>query len=166
MSEVNEVDHQSMQHMLTEGVVDWDGFVKQIAQETNVLLGSPESVLLFDESGFAKKGKSSAGVARQWNGRLGKVDNCQVGVFTTLCRGEMASLIDTRLYLPEDWTNDPKRCEKAVIPKKDQPYQSKSALALTVAMVKSQHFSVPLIIWVVGLLQMSIVIKWSTFKRS
>ena len=95
MSEVNEVDHQSMQHMLTEGTVDWDGFGKQIAQETNALLGSPESVLLFDESGFGKKGKSSAGVARQWNGRLGKVDNCQVGVFATLCRGEMVSLIDT-----------------------------------------------------------------------
>ena len=105
MSEVNEVDHQSMQHMLTEGAVNWDGFGKQIAQETNALLGSPESVLLFDESGFGKKGKSSAGVARQWNGRLGKVDNCQVGVFATLCRGEMASLIDTRLYLPEDWAH-------------------------------------------------------------
>ncbi len=94
-----------MQHMLTEGAVDWDGFGNQIAQETNALLGSPESVLLFDESDFGKKGKSSAGVARQWNGRLGKVDNCQVDVFATLCRGEMVSLIDTRLYLPEDWAN-------------------------------------------------------------
>ncbi len=73
MSEVNEVDHQSMLLLLTEGAVDWDGFGKQIAQETNALLGSPESVLLFDESGFGKKGKSPAGVARQWNGRLGKL---------------------------------------------------------------------------------------------
>ena len=143
MSEVNEVDHQSMQHMLTKGAVDWDGFGKQIAQETNALLGSPESVLLFDESGFGKKGKSSAGVARQWNGRLGKVDNCQVGVFATLCRGEIASLIDTRLYLPEDSANDSKRCEKAVIPKKEQQYQSKSALALAmlrIALQRGIHF--------------------------
>ena len=100
MSEVNEVDHQSMQHMLTEGCVDWQGFGRQIAQEANALLGGTDAVLIFDESGFAKKGEASAGVARQWNGRLGKVDNCQVGVFATLCRGDMATLIDARLYLP------------------------------------------------------------------
>ena len=70
MSEVNQVDHQAMQHMLTEGVVDWDGFGEQIARETDSLLGGLDSVLIFDESGFAKKGQSSAGVARQWNGRL------------------------------------------------------------------------------------------------
>jgi hypothetical protein len=92
MSEVNEVDHQSMQHMLTEGCVEslprfighWQGFGRQIAQEANALLGGTDAVLIFDESGFAKKGEASAGVARQWNGRLGKVDNCQVGVFATL----------------------------------------------------------------------------------
>lgn len=139
MSEVNEVDHQSMQHMLTDGVVDWNGFGEQIARETDTLLGSSESVLIFDESGFAKKGKSSAGVARQWNGRLGKVDNCQVGVFATLCRGEMASLIDTRLYLPEDWTNDSKRCEKASIPEEAQRFQSKSSLALEMLQVALQR---------------------------
>ena len=83
MSEVNEVDHQSMQHMLTEGCVDWQGFGRQLAQEANQLLGGSDAVLIFDESGFAKKGEASAGVARQWNGRLGKVDNCQVGVFLT-----------------------------------------------------------------------------------
>jgi len=78
MSEVNEVDHQAMQHMLTEGCVNWDGFGEQVARETDALLGGPESVLIFDESAFAKKGKASAGVARQWNGRLGKVENCQL----------------------------------------------------------------------------------------
>jgi SRSO17 transposase len=79
MSEVNEVDHQSMQHILIEGCVDWQGFGRQVAQEANELLGGTDAVLIFDESGFAKKGEASAGVARQWNGRLGKVDNCQVG---------------------------------------------------------------------------------------
>ena len=139
MSEVNEVEHQSMQHMLTEGVVDWTGFGEQIARETDTLLRSSESVLIFDESGLSKKGKSSAGVARQWNGRLGKVDNCQVGVFATLCHGEMASLIDTRLYLPEDWADDPKRCDKAAIPKENQCFQSKSALALAMLKVALQR---------------------------
>ncbi len=65
MSEVNEVNHQSMQHMLTEAAVDWTGFGEQIALETDALLGGPESVLLFDESGFDKKGQASADVARQ-----------------------------------------------------------------------------------------------------
>jgi hypothetical protein len=54
MSEVNEVDHQSMQHMLTEGCVDWQGFGRQIALEANALLGGTDAVLIFDESGFAK----------------------------------------------------------------------------------------------------------------
>ena len=54
MSEVNEVDHQSMQHMLTEGCIDWQGFGQQIAQEANELLGGADSILIFDESGFTK----------------------------------------------------------------------------------------------------------------
>jgi SRSO17 transposase len=130
MSEVNEVDHQSMQHMLTEGSVDWDGLGRQIALEANELLGGSDAVLIFDESAFAKKGEASAGIARQWNGRLGKVDNCQVGVFATLCRGDMATLIDTRLYLPEDWCHDEARCKKAAIPKDKRQFRSKSQLAL------------------------------------
>ncbi len=73
MSEVNAVDHQAMPHMLTAGSVDWQGFGQQIAREANELLGGKDAVLIVDESGFAKKGEASAGVARQWNGRLGKV---------------------------------------------------------------------------------------------
>ncbi len=126
MSEVNSVDHQAMQHMLTEGCVDWQGLGQQIASEANELLGGPDSVLIFDESSFAKKGQASAGVARQWNGRLGKVDNCQVGVFATLCRGELATLIDTRLYLPKAWCQG----QKAAIPETKRQFRRKSQLAL------------------------------------
>ena len=139
MSEVNAVDHQAMQHMLTEGSVDWRGFGQQIALEANDLLGGKDSVLIFDESGFAKKGKSSAGVSRQWNGRLGKVDNCQVGVFATLCQGDLATLIDTRLYLPEAWCNDEARCQKAAIPKDQRQFRSKSQLALEMLEIARQR---------------------------
>lgn len=135
MSEVNAVDHQAMQHMLTEGAIDWDGFSDRIAQDTGALLGGAQAVLLIDESAFAKKGEASAGVARQWNGRLGKVDNCQVGVFATLCRGELASLIDARLYLPKAWAEDAVRCRKAAIPAEARRYRSKTELAL--AMVET-----------------------------
>ena len=62
MSEINEVDHQSMQHMLTEGCVDWQGFGRQIAHEVNVLLGGTDAVLIFDESGFARKARHLPGL--------------------------------------------------------------------------------------------------------
>lgn len=139
MSEVNAVDHQAMQHMLTEGIVDWQGFRRQLAEEANALLGGKESLLIFDESGLTKKGKASAGVSRQWNGRLGKVDNCQVGVFATLCCGDMATLIDTRLYLPETWCNDQARCKKAKIPEDQQAFRAKSQLALDMLEVARQR---------------------------
>jgi len=131
MEEVNQVDHQAMQHMLTSNAIDWEGLEEQIAHKTNMLLGGTDSVLIIDESAFEKKGTSSAGVARQWNGRLGKVDNCQVGVFASLCRGDMASLIDARMYLPRHWVADSARCNKAAIPQAYQRYQSKSTIALS-----------------------------------
>lgn len=132
MSEVNAVDHPAMPHLLTAGALDWDGCRDQLAHEANALLGSAQSVLLIDESGFAKKGERSAGVAQQWHGRLGKVDNCQVGVFAALCRGEMASWVDARLYLPQAWADDALRCEQAAIPENARDYRSKTALALEI----------------------------------
>lgn len=130
MSEINETDHQAMQHMLTQASVDWDGLVKAVAADTDALLGGQDAVLIIDESAFAKKGEASAGVARQWSGRLGKVDNCQVGVFAALCLGTVASLIDTRLYLPRHWVEDGVRCKNAAIPEDAQVFHSKSALAV------------------------------------
>ena len=77
-------DYQRMQHMLS--VSDWDhaGVVRQVAVEAQAHFPKGGRALVLDESGFAKKGEGSAGVARQWNGRMGKVDNCQVGVFAAL----------------------------------------------------------------------------------
>jgi SRSO17 transposase len=66
-------------------------------------LGDPEGVLSFDESGFVKKGEYSAGVARQYCGTLGKVDNCQVGVFAGYASRHEYTLVDRRLYFPEQW---------------------------------------------------------------
>ncbi len=130
MSEVNAVNHQAMQHMLTTDCVDWTGLTRQVAAEVNALLGGDEAVAIIDESAIAKKGEASAGVARQWNGRLGKVDNSQVGVFMALCRGTMSSLFDTRLYLPQTWVSDEDRCERAAIPKSARMFRSKAELAL------------------------------------
>ena len=92
---------------------------------TRTALGA---VLVIDESGFTKKGTHSVGVARQYNGRLGKVDNCQVGVFLTYATSAGSALLDHRLYLPKEWVNDPKRREVARIPD-DVVFRTKPQLA-------------------------------------
>lgn len=85
-------------------------------------------VLVIDESGFTKKGAHSVGVARQHNGRLGKVDNCQVGVFLTYATPAGSALLDHRLYLSKEWVNDPKRREETRIPD-DVVFRTKPQLA-------------------------------------
>ena len=85
---VPESDDQVLQHFLSNSRWEERGVLDQVALDADVLLGgTPESAMLIDESGFTKKGQHSVGVARQRNGRLGKVDNCQVGVFAALSRG-------------------------------------------------------------------------------
>jgi SRSO17 transposase len=66
-------------------------------------LGEPEGIVIVDESGFPKKGQESAGVARQYCGTLGKVDNCHVGVFAAYASRQGYALVDQRLFLPEVW---------------------------------------------------------------
>lgn len=83
-----------------------------------------------DESAIKKQGKHSVGVARQWNGRLGKVDNSQVGVFAALGRGHRVNLVDARLHLPQEWTEDAKRCKAAKVPVAQQMFKTKIELAL------------------------------------
>jgi len=103
----------------------------QIAQDSDAALGDSEDCfLIVDESAIAKKGTKSVGVARQWNGRLGKVDNCQVGVFTALGCGDEATLIDERLYLSMEWVNNAKRCKQAKIPENERVWRTKAQLAL------------------------------------
>lgn len=103
----------------------------QVAYEADAALGGQDdSCLLIDESSFKKKGDKSAGVARQWLGRHGKVDNGQVAVFAALANGSRHTLIDTQLYLPNDWTDDPDRCLKAGVPKEEIKFRSKAQLAL------------------------------------
>jgi SRSO17 transposase len=83
-----------------------------VAQER----GDADAVLVLDGSGFPKKGTESCGVARQWCGRLGKVDNCQLGVFLAYVTARGYAPLDRRLYLPQDWAADPVRREKCHVP--------------------------------------------------
>ena len=110
-------DEQALQHFCSNSQWDERQVLDQVALETDNILGGHEnSCLLIDESGFTKKGNKSVGVARQWNGRLGKIDNCQVGVFAALARDDKVAPVDNRLYLPEEWIKDESRCLAAGIP--------------------------------------------------
>jgi len=128
---VDDVEHQNLQYLLSEAKWDFREVQRKIAQDADALLGGhDDSVLIIDESGFSKKGECSAGVRRQWNGRLGKVDNCQVGVFAALSHGIGVALIGARLYLPKEWTESKKRCDKAHIPADEQAFKIKSQIGL------------------------------------
>jgi len=128
---VPDSDEQALQHFLSNSNWNEREVLDQVALEANRQLGGKQdSALHIDESGFGKKGTHSVGVARQYNGRLGKVDNCQVGVFAALNHGKRVSLIDGRLYLPECWTDDPDRCDSVGIPKAEQTFKTKPELAL------------------------------------
>ena len=124
-------DDQVQQHFMTDSPWSHRAVLDQIAQDVDAeFRGSEDYCMVVDESGLGKKGKDSVGVARQWNGRLGKVDNCQVGVFAALSCGEEVTLTDERLFLPQAWVDDPCRCNKAKILAENQVFQSKSQLAL------------------------------------
>jgi SRSO17 transposase len=114
------------------GWAPWDdGPLRQeLTRQVAEHLGQADGVLVFDPSAFAKSGPDSVGVARQWCGRLGKVDNGQVAVYLGYVSGEEHTLVDMRLYLPKTWTQDPARLDKAGVPKDRRGYRSRHQLAL------------------------------------
>jgi SRSO17 transposase len=125
-------DYESIQHLISESPWDGDRVKMQIAADVDEQIGDSESMLTIDESAFTKKGDRSVGVARQYNGRLGKIDNCQVGVFGALTDGRHASLVDARLYLPQEWIDSPTRCAAAGIPKEDRVFKTKPQIGLEI----------------------------------
>ena len=110
-------NEQALQHFISNSPWDAEAVMRQVARGADALLGGyDDTLLVIDESGIPKKGKHSAGVARQYCGELGKVENCQVGVYGALGRGDKVTLTDARLFVPREWTNDPERCRRAGIP--------------------------------------------------
>lgn len=129
---VPETQYQSLQHFTTHSPWDHRPVMDQVALDADRHLGgTPDSGLIIDESSIPKKGKKSVGVARQWCGRLGKIDNCQTGVYASLVHGTSATIIDCRLYLPKKWTDDRDRCKAAGVPG-DVTFKTKSQLALDI----------------------------------
>src|SRR3989449_10819508 len=111
---------------------DWDDAPLRHALRSQVgqQLGQEDGVLVFDPSAFPKSGRESVGVARQWCGRLGKVDNCQVAIYLGYVSRKGHTLVDTRLYLPKEWTKETARLDKAGVPKASRAYRTRHQLAL------------------------------------
>jgi SRSO17 transposase len=130
---VPESKSRNLQQFLTHSKWNHRDVIDHVAQDVDKLLGDERNAcFLIDESGFAKQGKMSVGVSRQWLGRLGKVDNGQVAVFGALANGQYVAPVDVRLYLPEKWANDPKRCEHACVPENERKFRTKIELALEI----------------------------------
>jgi SRSO17 transposase len=117
-----------MQRLLNSAA--WDADLVRDDLRTYVLeqLGDPHAVLVIDETSFRKRGKKSAGVAKQHCGTTGQVENCQVGVFLSYVSRLGHTLLDRELYLPLRWIKDRKRCQEAGIPK-ELRFQTKCELA-------------------------------------
>jgi SRSO17 transposase len=109
-------DRQPLQKFI--GQVDWDDeiILNKLVHRVVREIGTPNGILVLDPTSFPKKGTKSVGVQRQWCGRLGKVDNCQVATFLAYVGSNEFALVDRRLYLPKEWTDDPERCRIAGVP--------------------------------------------------
>jgi SRSO17 transposase len=120
---------RALQRFLTESAWNDQTVTEQLQQYLAPRLNDAAGILIADESGFPKQGLKSVGVARQYCGTLGKVANCQMGVFLAYVSEHGRALIDKALYLPEAWIEDPARCEEAGVPEDAQVYHTKPELA-------------------------------------
>jgi len=116
-------------HFISDSPWDFEPVIANIQRDIVDAIGDEEGSIHIDETGFPKQGNDSVGVKRQYCGRLGKVENCQVAVFLGYSNGPYRSLLDMRLYVPPDWASDPVRRSKCGIPE-DLEFKTKSELGL------------------------------------
>ncbi len=120
---------QRLQEFLTNMQWDEQDLNRQRVEKMIAEATVGQGVLIFDDTGFAKQGKASVGVARQYSGTLGKVGNCQVAVTCCYSDPHASWPVAVRLSLPQEWTEDPERCRKARVPA-DMTFQTKPQIAL------------------------------------
>lgn len=132
---------QRLQELLTR--IQWDeqAFNGQHVRQLGAQMRQGKGVLILDDSGFGKQGTASVGVAKQYSGTLGKVDNCQVAVTSVYADVAGCWPVDVRLYLPRAWTEDPARCAGAGVPAA-VGFQTKPQLALAMV-ARADQWEVP-----------------------
>jgi SRSO17 transposase len=110
------VPRKNLEFFVGSGVWDDEKVMAELRRHVREGLAEPDGVIVIDPSAFPKKGTHSCGVARQWCGRLGKKENCQLGVFLAYVSSKGHAPLDRRLYLPKDWVDDPVRREECHVP--------------------------------------------------
>src|SRR5438128_650826 len=126
----------ALQHLLGRAVWNADDLRDDLQAYVVEHLGDPDAVLVVDETAALKKGDKSCGVARQYSGTAGRIENCQVGVFLGYASPKGRAGIDRALSLPREWTADPARCAAVGVPTgvtfqtKPQPARAMLARAL------------------------------------
>jgi len=131
---------RKLQEFLSDSPWDDEGCIKELQRFVGEQLGAPGGVLVLDDTGFPKKGVHSAGVGRQYSGTLGRVDNCQVGVFLGYASPHGHTLVDRRLYLAEGWLADPakRNSPRAGVPP-DVRFSTKLELAAEMLATATSH---------------------------
>jgi SRSO17 transposase len=155
---LHDQDRQAMQKFIGQSLWDDGLLIRELTQQIGVELGEPDGVLVFDPSGFKKQGKASVGVARQWCGRLGKIDNCQVGIYLGYVSRKEHALVDVRLYLNRQWAKDKRRRKQCGVPREIR-FQTRHALALAML---AEHGSALPHAWIAGDDEMG---RSSAFRR-
>jgi SRSO17 transposase len=117
-----------VQHLLARADWDAEAVRDELLGYLRERLGHPDGVLIVDETGFLKKGTKSCGVARQYSGTAGRIENCQIGVFLGYATRQGQALLDRALYLPKEWAKDAGRRAEAGVPR-FVPFATKLVLA-------------------------------------
>lgn len=120
---------KELQHFIGQSQWDHQPLLVELSRQVGQQLGRQDGVLVFDPSGFAKKGTHSVGVQRQWCGRLGKVENCQVGIYMGYVSAQEHALVNLRLFLPREWAKDRQRRKECHVPLPIR-FQTRHALCL------------------------------------
>ena len=123
-------DYDRLHHFIAAGVWDAAPLEAELLVQADKLVGGSDAVLVVDDTALPKKGEHSVGVAPQYASALGKTANCQTLVSLTLARGEVPVPVALRLFLPQSWTNDPGRLQRAGVPVAHRTARTKPQIAL------------------------------------
>jgi SRSO17 transposase len=134
------VPRKPIQFFVGAGLWDDEAVMAELRRHVVEAMADPEGALVFDPSAFPKKGTHSCGVARTWCGRLGKIENCQVGLFLAYATDGGQAPLDRRLYLPQDWVDDPIRRAECHVPP-EVVFQERWTMALD--MLDAHRASIP-----------------------
>src|ERR1039457_6242472 len=123
-------DYDQLHHFVAAGVWDAAPLETELLIQADRLVGGSDAMLVIDDTAMPKKGEYSVGVAPQYASTLGKTANCPTLVSLTLARGEVPVMVALRLFLPESWTSDPHRLERAGVPADHRGPRTKPEIAL------------------------------------